>query len=184
MERTAMSDREVERGVVWRRVVAGELRVREAAPVLGVCYRHARRRVARFRACGVKGLVHAARGRPSNRTVPPVYRAQVLELVRQHYGGPAARGPGQRFGPTLAAEHLWTDHGLRVPVTTLRRWMRAAPRLPKPQPVPVRLAPTVARPAAHHPWRQQHVAWMDRAMRRRGLPSVQPPIEILTPSHP
>jgi transposase len=433
-------------------VVAGELSVREATPLLGVCYRHARRLVARFRACGVKGLVHAARGRPSNRTVPPVYRAQVLELVRQYYGGPAARGPGQRFGPTLAAEHLWTDHGLRVPVTTLRRWMRAAglwsrrrrarprhqrrerkahfgelvqldgsphawfegrgppacamtmvddatsrtlirfspaettwaaaevlqawiaqhglpqalycdwknvyqrpptlnersrgevpltqfgrmcaklgirliaastpqakgrverthgthqdrlikklrlagidtldaanafleetylpvhnarfavapaspvdyhrprhvrrradadifclessrivgadavvqyhgralqlapsaripkksqvlvrelrdgtihvvhvgrdgrerhvrwtpaaPRLPKPQPVPVRLAPTVARPAAHHPWRQQHVAWMDRAMRRRGLPSVQPPIEILTPSHP
>ena len=204
MERTAMSDREVERGVVWRRVVAGELRVREAAPLLGVCYRHARRRVARFRACGVKGLVHAARGRPSNRTVPPVYRAQVLELVRQHYGGPAARGPGQRFGPTLAAEHLWTDHGLRMPVTTLRgvrdddggRRHASPPDPLQPGGDDVgrrRGAAGVDRaarpaagalPAAHHPWRQQHVAWMDRAMRRRGLPSVQPPIEILTPSHP
>ena len=40
-------------------------------------------------------------------------------LVRAHYGGSVARGPGQRFGPTLAAEQLWTDHGVRVAVSTV-----------------------------------------------------------------
>jgi hypothetical protein len=45
----------------------------------------------------------------------------VLALVRKHYGG----GPGERFGPTLAAEHLQEDHGLTVDAETLRRWMLA-----------------------------------------------------------
>ena len=126
MERTAMSDREFERGAVLRRVTAGELSIVEATLFLGVSYRHSKRLVARFRARGLKGLVHSARGRRSNRTGSGSYRTEVLDLVRTHYGGPAARGPGQRFGPTLAAEHLWTDHGVLVPVTTLTRWMREA----------------------------------------------------------
>lgn len=126
MERTAMSAREFERGAVLRRVSHGELSIRDATPLLGVSYRHAKRLVARFRQQGAKGLVHATRGRTSNRMLPAAYRTQVLALVRAHYGGTVARGPGQRFGPTLVAEHLWTDHGLLVPVTTLTRWMRAA----------------------------------------------------------
>ena len=125
MEWTAMSAREFERGTVLRRVVAGEMSIREAVPLLAVSYRHARRLVARFRVHGARGLGHRARGRRSNRTAPDAYRTQVLALVRRDYSGAAARGPGQRFGPTLVAEHLWTDHGLLVPVTTLTRWMRA-----------------------------------------------------------
>ena len=45
----------------------------------------------------------------------------MLGLIRQHYGGE----PGERFGPTLAAEHLEQDHGLKVDAETLRRWMLA-----------------------------------------------------------
>ena len=126
MEWTAMSAREFERGTVLRRVMVGELSIREAAPLLAVTYRHAKRLVQRFREHGARGLPHRARGRPSNRTLPDSYRAEVLALVRAHYTGPAERGAGQRFGPTLVAEHLWTDHGLLVPITTLTRWMRDA----------------------------------------------------------
>jgi hypothetical protein len=43
----------------------------------------------------------------------------VLKLVREKYGG----GEGERFGPTLAAEHLWSEDGLRMDAETLRRWM-------------------------------------------------------------
>ena len=121
-----MSEREFTRAAVLRRVVAGELGIREATPLLGVSYRQAKRLTARYRATGRQGLVHGNVGRRSNRAVPALPRARVLELVRTHYGGSAARGPGQRFGPTLAAEHLWTDHGVLVPVSTLTRWMRAA----------------------------------------------------------
>ena len=120
-----MSDREFRRAAILRRVTAGEMSIRDATPLLGVSYRQAKRLAARFRAGGRKALVHRNVGRRSNHAVPLVHREQVLELVRRHYSGPAQRGPGQRFGPTLAAEHLWIDHGILVPATTLRRWMQA-----------------------------------------------------------
>jgi len=121
-----MSDQEFARAAVMRRVIAGELSVREATPLLGVSYRQAKRLVARYRRFGRQGLVHRNTGRRSNRAVPATHRAHVLALVHQHYGGGAARGADQRLGPTLAAEHLWSDHGVLVPVTSLTRWMREA----------------------------------------------------------
>lgn len=121
-----MSDREFARAAVLRRVVAGEVSLVEATPLLGVSYRQAKRLLRRFRGAGRKGLVHRGAGRGSNRAMPAAYRASVLALVQFHYGGHAERGSGQRFGPTLTAEHLWTDHGLLVSVGTLTRWMREA----------------------------------------------------------
>jgi leucine-zipper of insertion element IS481 len=121
-----MSDREFARAAVLRRVIGGELTITDATPLLRVSYRQAKRLVQRFRVDGRKGLVHRSLGRRSNRAAPGAHRAAVLALVQAHYGGPAGRGPGQRFGPTLVAEHLWTDHGVLVPVTTLTRWMREA----------------------------------------------------------
>lgn len=121
-----MSDREFVRAAVLRRVIAGEVTITEATPLLGVSYRQAKRLTARYRAEGRHALVHANTGRRSNRAVPEAHRERVLALVRTQYGGRVARGPGQRFGPTLAAEHLWTDHGVLVAASTLARWMRAA----------------------------------------------------------
>jgi len=45
----------------------------------------------------------------------------VLRRVRDKYGGAV----GERFGPTLAAEHLESEDGLKVHAETLRRWMLA-----------------------------------------------------------
>jgi hypothetical protein len=45
----------------------------------------------------------------------------VLQLVREKYGGAV----GERFGPTLAAEHLSSEDGLKIDSETLRRWMLA-----------------------------------------------------------
>jgi hypothetical protein len=42
-----------------------------------------------------------------------------MKLVREKYG----EGEGERFGPTLAAEHLASEDGLRIDAETLRRWM-------------------------------------------------------------
>jgi hypothetical protein len=65
--------------------------------------------------------VHGNVGRASNRA-DDKRREQVLELVREHYSGE----PRERFGPTLAAEHLASDHGIEVARETLRGWMLAA----------------------------------------------------------
>lgn len=121
-----MSEREAGRAVVLARVVAGTLQLGEGAELLGLSYRQVKRLVARYRAGGARALVHRAVGRPSNRGYPAALRAQVLVLVAAEYSGPARPGPGQRFGPTLLAEHLAAEHGLVVSVSTLRRWLRAA----------------------------------------------------------
>lgn len=121
-----MSIREMRRGAVLGRVRRGEVSVREAAELMGVSYRQGRRLYRRYTERGTKGLVHGNVGRRSNRARPVAERDGVLGLIREHYGGTAAVGAGQRFGPTLVAEHLWTDHGVLVPVTTLTRWMQGA----------------------------------------------------------
>jgi transposase len=121
-----MSAREAERAVVLGRVVSGAVSLQEGGELMGLSYRPAKRLLARYRAGGAGALRHRSVGRPSNRGHPAARRERVLALARAEYGGPARPGPGQRFGPTLLAEHVAAEHGLVVPVTTLRRWLRAA----------------------------------------------------------
>lgn len=73
-------------------------------------YRQGKRLWKRYREEGAGGLKHRSAGRRSNRAYPEKLRGQVLGLVREKYGGPV----GERFGPTLAAEHLASEDGLRV----------------------------------------------------------------------
>jgi len=113
--RTGLSKKELSRVEVMGRVKAGSLRLREAAELLGVCYRQARRIWARYRGGGAKALQHANCGRASNRAYTAKFRAAVLKQVKARY---------EDFGPTLAAEHLASDDGLEVHAETLRRWMK------------------------------------------------------------
>jgi transposase len=117
-----MSARELRRVAVLGRVKAGTLSLQSAATLLGVSYRQAKRLWRRYRTGGGQALKHGNAGRRSNRARPTRERQRVLKLVRTKYGGAA----GQRFGPTLAAEHLASDDGVPVHRETLRRWMLAA----------------------------------------------------------
>lgn len=117
-----MSVTELKRAEVLGRVKAGELTVRAASALMGVSYRQARRLWKRFRRTGPIGLRHRSLGRPSGRRTPAAFRRQVLKLVRREFGGDAGH---ERFGPTLAAEHLAEEYGLVVHHETLRRWMLA-----------------------------------------------------------
>ncbi len=112
-----MSAREMRRSEVLSRVKRGELKLTEAAELLEISYRHTKRIWRRYRAGGTKALQHGNVGRVSNRAKPAEVRKRVLQLVREHYSGE----PHERFGPTLAAEHLWTNHDLKLSVRTLRR---------------------------------------------------------------
>jgi transposase len=116
-----MSEEETRRAGVLKRVQSGELAQVEAAEILRISYRQLKRIYRRFRRQGAKGLVHRNAGKRSNRAKPDKERRRILALVKKHYGG----GPGERFGPTLAAEHLEEDHGIQVDAETLRRWMLA-----------------------------------------------------------
>lgn len=121
-----MSRKEYERGVLLGRVESRELTLKEAAALMGVSYRQAKRLAARYRGEGRAGLIHGNVGRPSNRSWDRAEREQVLKRIAEEYSGPAKKGPGQRFGPTLVAEQLEEEYGIVIPRTTLRDWMREA----------------------------------------------------------
>ena len=116
-----MSNEERKRSEVMARVKKGGLQLGSAAEMLGVSYRQAKRIWKRYRKQGAKGLVHGSVGRRSNRAKPKQMRERALRLVREKYSGAV----GERFGPTLAAEHLGSEDGLQVDAETLRRWMLA-----------------------------------------------------------
>lgn len=116
-----MSKRELGRVEILARVGSKELRLVDAAELLRVSYRQAKRLWKRYGVEGAEGLKHRSAGRRSNRAYGEGFRRKVLELVRRKYGGEV----GERFGPTLAAEHLAKEDGERVAAETLRRWMLA-----------------------------------------------------------
>src|SRR5215472_7092616 len=117
-----MSQEELRRVEVLARVRSNQLRVVDASRLMRVSYRQAKRLWKRYREKGPAGLKHRGAGRASNRTYPPKFRQRVLDLVREKYGGAV----GERFGPTLAAEHLGAEDGLPVNAETLRLWMLEA----------------------------------------------------------
>lgn len=114
-----MSSRELERVAVMGRVKSGSLKVGDAAVVLGLSYRQTKRVWRRYQEVGGQGLKHGNAGKPSNRGKPEKIRRRVLSLIQKKYSG----DEGERFGPTLAAEHLAEEDGIRIDHETLRRWM-------------------------------------------------------------
>jgi transposase len=116
-----MSAKELRRAGVLARVRAETLTLRSAAALMTVSYRQAKRLYGRYRQQGAAGLRHGSAGRASNRATTARIRTRALALVRKKYGGPV----DERFGPTLAAEHLGSEDGLTVDHETLRRWMLA-----------------------------------------------------------
>jgi transposase len=117
-----MSRRELERVEVMGRVGSGDLGLQHAAEMLGLSYRQSKRVWRRYREHGGEGLKHGNAGRESNRGKPQKLRRRVLSLIQRKYSG----SEGERFGPTLAAEHLAEEDGIGIDHETLRRWMLEA----------------------------------------------------------
>jgi transposase len=116
-----MSEREVRRAAVLAQVKSSSWTLVEAAERMELSYRQAKRLWKRYQKHGAVGLVHASAGRSSNRAKPKKVRTKVVRLIRQKYSGEV----GQRFGPTLAAEHLASEDRIELSATTVRRWMLA-----------------------------------------------------------
>jgi transposase len=117
-----MSTRELQRAGILARVKAETLSLASAARMMAVSSRQAKRLYRRYREEGAAGVRHRSAGRPSNRTPAVAVRDAVLALVRAKYSGAV----DERFGPTLAAEHLASEDGITVDHETLRRWMLGA----------------------------------------------------------
>jgi len=113
-ETLAMSRKERKRLEMISRVESGELLLKEAAWEMGVSLRQAIRIRKRYARDGASGLVHQARGMPSNRQKPAEFKRRVQEIYRERYAG---------FGPTLACEKMAECEGIVLSRETLRRWL-------------------------------------------------------------
>lgn len=111
-----MSEKEVERYEVFRRVSRNEILLKEAASMMGLCERQAKRLWKAFKADGKQGLVSKARGKRSNRAFGAQKEESIIEIISSHY---------LDFGPTLAAEKLKERHGILVSSEKLRQLMIA-----------------------------------------------------------
>lgn len=110
-----MSKAERERSEWMSRVKRRELKLKEAAGLMAVSYRQAKRIWLRYRKTGESGLIHRLRGKPSGRARPQAFKAKILARYNKGYGD---------FGPTLASEHLARE-GMQIGPETLRRWLLA-----------------------------------------------------------
>jgi transposase len=117
--RTEMSEREMTRAAVLAQVKSGSWTLVEAAERMEVSYRHSKRLWKRYDEDGATGLVHRSAGKVSNRAKAKKVKTKALRLIRQKYSGEV----GERFGPTLVAEHLLSEDGIELSVSTARRWM-------------------------------------------------------------
>jgi len=117
METILMSQRERKRLEVFSRVKADEMTLGEASTLLGLSYRQTKRVWSRYQSEGDAGLVHRARGQPSNRQTDESLKERALTLYREQYAD---------YGPTLAAETMRVEDDLEVSVSVLRRWLIGA----------------------------------------------------------
>lgn len=113
-EIVGMSQKELDRFSLLSQVLAKKLTQVRAAELLGLSDRHLRNLLKKVQGMGAKGLVSLKRGRPSNRCIDPIFRENVMRLIREKY---------EDFGPTLVSEKLNESHGIKVSKETLRQWM-------------------------------------------------------------
>jgi transposase len=110
-----MTQRDRDRLVALKKAKKGLITQKQAAEEIGQSERHVRRLLKRMQGKGDSALVHALRGRQSNRKLDEASKQKALEILsREVYRG---------FGPTLAAEYLASQHDIHVGRETVRTWM-------------------------------------------------------------
>ena len=113
-----MNQKERDRLVALKKAKKRLITQKQSAAEIGVSERQVRRMLRQLQERGDKAVIHAARGRTSNRKIAEGKREKAIEILSQE----VYRG----FGPTLAAEYLAKKHNLQVGRETLRGWMMAA----------------------------------------------------------
>jgi len=111
-----MSGNELQRIEVLAEVLSKRRTEASAAAILGISTRQTRRLIVAYRAGGGASVIHKGRGRASNNRLLEGIREYAVEVVRSNYAD---------FGPSLAAEMLFSKHDLKVSRETLRNRMLA-----------------------------------------------------------
>jgi transposase len=113
-----MSQRERDRLKVLHELSKGQITQKQAAEQLKLSEGQIRRLIGRFKERGDVSVVHALRGKASNRRISAETERRAIEELS-----------GERcsdFGPTFAAEHVSKLLGISVGRDTIRKWLMAA----------------------------------------------------------
>lgn len=98
-EAVNMSNKDLDRLHILKKVQSKELTQVEAGRLLKLGERQIRRLLTRFKEEGSKGIISKLVGRQGNRNKPKHLKQRVLALLKEKY---------EDFGPTLAAEKLFS----------------------------------------------------------------------------
>jgi len=109
-----MSNQELNRYDIIKRLIRGELNGTEVSGLINLSVRQVRRLKASVREQGAKALIHGNRGRKSNRCLPDKERNKIINLLHRHYSD---------FWPTHASEKLDEVHNLDHDPKTIRQIM-------------------------------------------------------------
>ena len=107
-----MSQREQTRLQILNNLLSEQMTIEQAATLMGVSIRHARRLLAAYRVEGAVALSHGNRGLRSSNATSETTRAEVLSLARTRYSG---------VNHTHLSELLREREGIEIGRTTLRR---------------------------------------------------------------
>lgn len=111
-----MSQKELKRLHVVRKISEKELKQIQAADLLKLSVRQVRRIGIRVCEQGDQGIIHRSRGRPSHNAWDKAERDKIKGLYEKRYEG---------FGPTLLSEKLFENEKIRISDETLRNWLIA-----------------------------------------------------------
>ena len=112
-----MSQQELDQVGIFEKLKEGSLSQEPAASALGLSVRQVRRKLKAYRKDEAPSLVHAGRGKPSNRQHEEEIKTKAAFLLAKKCAD---------FGPTLAAEKLLELDELKVGKETVRKLMTEA----------------------------------------------------------
>ena len=111
-----MTEKELSRYEVIKRLLNKEINGTDVAKQIGVSGRQVRSIKARVIKEGAKGVIHAGRGKKSNRCLPVEKIKGIEIIIKKNY---------RDFGPTFAAEKLLENHQITISKEKLRKLMSA-----------------------------------------------------------
>jgi regulator of replication initiation timing len=109
-----MSQKEINRYAIIKRLINQEINGTEATHLLKLSVRQIKRLKAKVKKQGPPGLIHGNRGRQSHNQIPPKEKAKIISLLHNRYSD---------FKPTLASEKLEENHHLNRDPKTIRQIM-------------------------------------------------------------
>ncbi len=135
-----MSQKEVKKYDIIKKLINKEINGTEAAKILNITGRHIRRLKKKVKENGAGGLTHGNRGEIGNRGMPKKEKYKIIELLHRHY---------YDFGPLLASEKLEKRHNIKRSKETVRAIM-IAEELWKPK---------RKKKEKHRSWRQRKASY-------------------------